>query len=173
MKYVVGYSSSILNGADLLSSAFLAQDLAEAFLSEALSESRKKYGSTELIASVLNGYETPNPIGKKATRAEMVLLSTHIDPEVEPYIRRAIRSFVGAVPIHTVSFPSAAHLVLRGLFPHERDFLALRVGTDVTELAFVKQTHIAGIEAAAVGTKIFTTAAREQGIEPAGAIPGA
>lgn len=142
----------------------------EAMLAEALAEERKTSGTTSLIASVLNGYETPNPVGKRTTRAEIVLLSSAIDAEIEPYIKRAIRSFVGAAPLEFISFASASHLVLRGLFPHERDFLALRIGTEGSELAFIKHGHLAGIETAGAGTSLFAKAAREHGIVSPGGV---
>lgn len=120
--------------------------------------------STTLIASILNGYEVDRPIGKRATKAEVVLMSNCIDQEIEPSVKRAVRSFVGAAPLQFVSFPSAAHLVLQGLFPHERDFLAFSIGNEATEIAFVKQGHLTGIETVMVGALSFSEAAREEGV---------
>ncbi len=136
----------------------------EEMLRDSLLEKSRRGCTTSLIASVLNGYETARPIGKRVTKAEVVLLSCCIDQEIESSIKRAVRSFVGAVPLQFVSFPSAAHLVLEGLFPHERDFLAFSIGNETTEIAFIKQGHLTGIETVMAGVLSFTKAAREEGI---------
>lgn len=136
----------------------------EAMLHEAMAEGKKDGSTVSRIASVLNGYETPMPVGKRATRAEIVLLASSIEPEIEPYIKRAVRSFVGSAHLSYVSFGSTAHLVLEGHFPHERDFIALRIGTEATELASIKQNHLVGVETVPVGAGHFTRAAREHGI---------
>lgn len=143
----------------------------EAMLHAALGKKSGHGCTTTLIASVLNGYETQQPIGKRTSKAEVVLLSCCLDPEIESFIKRAVRTFSGGVPLRFVSFPNAAHLVLQGLFPHERDFLAFSVGNETTEIAFIKQGHLAGIETAAVGTDIFAKAAKENGINtPSGVV---
>jgi hypothetical protein len=139
-----------------------------AMLSEALSV---KEGSAVLVGASLNGYETEDPVGKHVLRAELSVLVSTTDPEVERLAKRAVRSFAGSAPITLASFPDAATYVLRGFFPHERDFLAVRVGYASTEIAHVKQGRLAGIEVAHEGAGALIEAGKSSGVST-GAVTG-
>lgn len=112
-------------------------------LSEAIASSppvpsgRVSYGES-VIATILNGYDVPEPFGKRANRAEVVILSSTLDKDVTERIRASIRRLYHTHTISFAAFGPVTYAVLRDLYPHEKDFLVLDVATEDTDLAFVK-----------------------------------
>lgn len=108
------------------------------------SEGRIESGRT-VIATMLNGYETANPFGKKAKRADLVILSSTLEKEASKAILASLRR---AFHTHTVSltaFAPAAYAVFRDLYPHQKDFIVLDVSGAATDAAFVKRGLLAGV----------------------------
>lgn len=101
------------------------------------SENRVSFGES-VIATILNGYDIADPFGKKANRAEVVILSSTLDKDVTEQIRDRIRKLYHTHSITFTAFAPVTYAVLRDLYPHERDFLVLDVATEDTDLAFVK-----------------------------------
>lgn len=101
------------------------------------SENRVSFGES-VIATILNGYDIADPFGKKANRAEVVILSSTLDKGVTEEIRSRIRKLYHTHSISFTAFAPVTYAVLRDLYPHERDFLVLDVATEDTDLAFVK-----------------------------------
>ncbi|CAN5769033.1 hypothetical protein BH11PAT2_BH11PAT2_09620 [soil metagenome] len=91
-----------------------------------------------VIATILNGYEIPNPLGKRATRAEVVILSSTLESSITDEIRTRVRKWYHTHDITFVAFAPVTYAVLRDLYPHENDFLILDVSGEGTDLAFVK-----------------------------------
>ncbi|MEO6536273.1 MAG: hypothetical protein ABIT47_01140 [Candidatus Paceibacterota bacterium] len=91
-----------------------------------------------VIATILNGYEIPDPIGKQATRAEVVILSSTLEAALTDEIRTRVRRWYHTHDITFVAFAPVTYAVLRDLYPHEKDFLILNVSGEGTDLAFVK-----------------------------------
>ncbi|HWU24382.1 MAG TPA: hypothetical protein VN086_01345 [Candidatus Paceibacterota bacterium] len=102
-----------------------------------VSENRVSFGES-VIATILNGYDIADPFGKKANRAEVVILSSSLDKDVTEQIRNRIRKLYHTHSISFTAFAPVTYAVLRDLYPHERDFLVLDVATEDTDLAFVK-----------------------------------
>lgn len=98
---------------------------------------RVSFGES-VIATILNGYEIPDPIGKKANRAEVVILSSTLEKKVTEDIRTRVRKLYHTHTINFTAFAPVAYTVLRDLYPHEKDFLVLDVEADGTDLAFIK-----------------------------------
>ncbi len=142
------------------------------FTKNLLSEAMPEKGRATVVATVLNGYETLEPVGKQASRAEIAVLSSHIDPEVERLTKRAVRSFTGAAPLRYVAFADAVPQVLKDFFPHEREFLALSIGETTTDVAFIKQGHLAGFETAPAGSAGFYASAKSAGVSARGVVDG-
>lgn len=100
-------------------------------------ENRIGFGES-VIATILNGYDIADPFGKKANRAEIVILSSTLDKDVTEQIRNRIRKLYHTHSISFTAFAPVTYAVLRDLYPHERDFLVLDVAMEDTDLAFVK-----------------------------------
>ncbi|MCI0597890.1 hypothetical protein L0Y34_02360 [Candidatus Parcubacteria bacterium] len=136
-------------------------------LSDALAKA--KGNDAAVIATVLNGYETGVPIGKRVTRAEIYVLSSKQDTEVWPRARSVIRQFAGAQVMKPLSFPILAYSILRRTFAAQSDFMTLRIGRETSDIAFVRRGLLAGIETVSCGSDMFFKAAQESGLS-AGAL---
>jgi hypothetical protein len=91
-----------------------------------------------VIATLLNGYETPRPFGKKVTRADMIVLSSLVDKEVAQEVEKVLRKTYHTHALTLTAFASVAYEVFRDIYPHEKDFLVLEVSGEATDVAFVK-----------------------------------
>lgn len=105
---------------------------------EAVSEGRIPSGEL-VIATLLNGYETKNPFGKKAERAELVILSSTIEAKVAASIREEITKLYHTKDVRLTAFAPVSYTVLRDLYPHEKDFLVLHASGEATDLALIKR----------------------------------
>jgi hypothetical protein len=94
--------------------------------------------SESVIATLLNGYETPNPFGKKVSRADLMILSSLLDASVAKDIERLLRTTYHTHALTLTAFAPVAYSVFRDLYPHEKDFLVLDVSGEATDIAFVK-----------------------------------
>ncbi|HRH24034.1 MAG TPA: hypothetical protein PK109_00375 [Candidatus Paceibacterota bacterium] len=123
-----------------------------------------RYSSEEsVLATLLNGYETPQPVGKRAKRAEIILLGATMEEETAKLMRRALSSFSA---LHEVRFSGLASVVSTAValaFPHEKEYLALRVSGEVTELVFVKRGHPMFVSHIPSGLNVFARAAKSTG----------
>ncbi len=112
-----------------------------------------RIGSGQLvIATILNGYDVPNPIGKTVNRAEVVILSSTLDKEVTESVRTRIRSLYHTHRITFAAFTPTAYSVLRNLYPHQKDFLMLSVSGEGTDLASVHNGLLSDIASLPAGT---------------------
>lgn len=102
-----------------------------------LPEERVSLGQS-VIATILNGYDVPDGIGKKVNRAEIVILSSSLDEHITGELRARIKKLYHTHDISFVAFAPVAFTVLRDLYPHEKDFLVLSVAAEGTDMAFVK-----------------------------------
>lgn len=98
-----------------------------------------------VIATLLNGYETNEPFGKRATRADLVVLTTTLDEQVLLAIRAAITRAYNRKEMRIVGFPFVAYTVLRDTYPHERDYLIVDVTGEATDIAMVKRGVLIGV----------------------------
>ena len=92
-----------------------------------------------VIATLLNGYETPKPFGKKITRADMIILSSLLDEKVSKAIEKTLRKTYHTHALTMTAFASVSYAGFRDIYPHENDFLVLEVTGEATDIAFVKR----------------------------------
>lgn len=141
---------------------FTNADLEQAKKRNALPE--KRFRSEEyVVATLLNGYPTKNPIGKKATRAEIIMLSASIPEDTATLLRH---SLAGLSSHHEVNFAGFASIVFAGVslaFPHEKDYLALRVSGEATELMHVARGYPTALARVGCGLSCFSRAASAGG----------
>lgn len=91
-----------------------------------------------VIATLLNGYETPDPFGKKASRADMIILSSLLDTAVSSRVEHILRKTYHTHSLALTAFAPIAYAVFRDIYPHEKDFLVLEVSDEATSIVFVK-----------------------------------
>lgn len=112
----------------------------------------------DVIATILNGYEVAHPFGKKAKRADLVVLSSSLEEKVAASIERTLRKSFHAHDITLAAFAPIAYAVIRDLFPHEQDFLIIDVEGEATDLAFVKRGLLADVACVPQGTNALLEA---------------
>jgi hypothetical protein len=91
-----------------------------------------------VIATMLNGYEIGNPFGKKAKRADMIVLSSSIDKELAHAVTKQLRKSYHTHDIGITAFAPVTYSVFRDIYQHEKDYVVLDVSGEGTDLAFVK-----------------------------------
>ena len=91
-----------------------------------------------MIAILLNGYEISKPFGKKATRAELIILSSLLDTTVAKAVENTLRKTYHTHALTMTAFAPAAYSVFRDIYPHEKDFLILDISGEATDVIFVK-----------------------------------
>lgn len=122
-----------------------------ALLEEAVSEfGRAKEGrivsGRTVIATMLNGYETGNPFGKKTKRADLVLLASTLEKETARLVETSLRHAFHTHVVELTAFAPAAYSVFRDLYPHQKEFIVLDVSGSATDAAFVKRGLLAGVK---------------------------
>ncbi|MEA2702044.1 MAG: hypothetical protein QOE22_753 [Candidatus Parcubacteria bacterium] len=110
-----------------------------------------------VIASLLNGYLTADPYGKRAKRAEIIVLSTSLDETIMDPVEEILRKSFHTHDIRYASFTEPSFRALQELYPHEKDFLLMTVTNEATEAASVKRGHLMDAGTIACGSHGFTS----------------
>ena len=92
-----------------------------------------------VIATLLNGYETPKPVGKKAIRADVYILSSLIDKVIAKNIEKALRKTYHTHALTLTAFASVSFSAFRNVYPHEKDFILLDVTGESTTIEFIQK----------------------------------
>ena len=121
-----------------------------------------------VVATLLNGYETGKPVGKRAVRAEIIVLSATMGEETYAIMRRTLAGLAESHQVAFSTFASVSYRSLRSAFPHQEDFLTVRVSGEASEFCFVKRGFPISTGAVAEGLNSFSRAARESGISAYG-----
>ena len=79
----------------------------------------KSIADESIIGTVLNGYETSEPYGKKIHRASITILTSFIDKNISESIRAALRDLYHAERIFLIAGKSLRYQAIRAAFPHE------------------------------------------------------
>lgn len=116
-----------------------------------------------VIATLLNGYAVEQPFGKRAERAELVILSASVRKDIGEYIDGLLRALFHIRTITPIAFAPASYEVLRDLYPLEKDFLMLAVSDDCTDVANVKHGRLMDAGAVSCGTNGLLRAVRKAG----------
>ena len=72
-----------------------------------------------IIVTVLNGYETAEPYGKKIHRASVTILTSFIDKTISESIRATLRGLYHTERIFLIAGKSLRYQAMRAAFPHE------------------------------------------------------
>ncbi|MBU6323215.1 MAG: hypothetical protein KGI41_02985 [Patescibacteria group bacterium] len=125
-----------------------------------------------VIATLLNGYETNEPFGKRATRAELVVLTTTLLEQAALAIKGAIARAYNRKSMRVVGFPFVAYTVFRDVYPHERDYLIVDVTGEATAVSLVKRGILVDVATCSCGLNdLLRLAHAHAGAGEAGALP--
>jgi hypothetical protein len=116
-----------------------------------------------VIASILNGYETSNPFGKRASRADLIVLTSTIDRTALKLIQAGLRKTFHTSAITVTAFAPVSYAVFRDLYPHQKDFVVLDVSGTGSDVAFVKRGLLADTHAIPYGLHDLSQALRKAG----------
>ena len=107
--------------------------------------SEKFLADESTVGTILNGYETHNPYGKKAHRASVIILTSLIDKLVAEGIRMALESAYHSKHILSIAGNSLRYQAMQKVFPHERNALILDAMGHSTSLALVRNGLLVSI----------------------------
>ncbi len=116
-----------------------------------------------IIGTLLNGYETSQPYGKKVNRAEIVVLSSYVQNDIAEKIEKVVRKTYHTHALTVTAFASVAYTALHELYPHEKDFLVLEVSGEATDIAFVKRGFLVDITSLSHGLNDLLRSAKTIG----------
>lgn len=133
---------------------------------DALPQGRIESGES-VIATMLNGYETNDPFGKKITRADLVILSSTVDRDLSEAVERTVRKSYHTHDVRITAFAPVAYELLRDLYPLQKDFLVLDVSGTGTDIAFVKNGLLVDVQSIQSGVHDLMNAAKAGGITSA------
>ncbi len=97
------------------------------------------------IAVRLNGYQTSQPFGKQAKLAEIVILSSTVEESITDKVRKALRASYHSHHITFTAFAPLAYIVLRDMYPHEREFMVIDVTGEATEMVFIRHGFLSSV----------------------------
>ena len=120
--------------------------------------SGKIFLDTSVIATVLDGYETLDPYGKKVHTASVIILTTLVDQLVNDTVRSIFQNLYHTKRILLRSGSALRYLAMRGAFPHERDALILDATGPSASIALVQKGLLVAVSEAAVGGAEATAA---------------
>ncbi len=91
------------------------------------------------IKTMLNGYETSNPLDQKAKELEMIIFISISPEQVLKNIEKTIGKYFHFKDIKFSSFSLVSFAVTRDLFAHNEDFLLIDIGGEVTNISMTKK----------------------------------
>ena len=98
-----------------------------------------------IISTLLNGYETRDPYGKRARRAEIVVLTSFLDARVSRAIYSTLGGLYHTKNIQFISGSSLRYQAMRMAFPLERNALMLDVTGPLTSIVLVRNALFVAI----------------------------
>lgn len=106
-----------------------------------------------VIATILNGYEIPNPFGKQVKRVELVILSSTLLKSITETVEKTLRKAFHSHEITFTGFAPVSYRVFRDLYPHENDYLILDIRGERSDLAFIQRGLLRDVGSIPHGTR--------------------
>lgn len=92
-----------------------------------------------IIGTILNGYETANPYGKKAHRAAAIILTSFIERKIAESVLAILQQLYHTRHILPIAGSSLRYQAMRAAFPHERDALILDATGSLTSIMLMRR----------------------------------
>lgn len=101
-----------------------------------------------IIGTLLNGYETRQPYGKRAHRVAIMALSSFVKSDVLSSVASALRSLYHIRAQFSIAGSSLRYQAIREVFPHEGDAILLdAIGTEVSISLIRRGLLVASLDA--------------------------
>ncbi len=94
------------------------------------------------IKTMLNGYETSNPLNQKTSELEMSVFISISGEQILKKIEESIRVYFSFEEIKFSSFAMASFAVVRDIFTESENFLLIDIGGEVTDISMVKKNTL-------------------------------
>ncbi len=91
------------------------------------------------VKTMLNGYETEDPIDQKVEEVDMTLFMSMSPEHVLKSFENTVNKYFHHNTIKFSSFTMASFAVMKNIFPDQPNFLLIDVGGEVTDIAMVKK----------------------------------
>ncbi|MFA5778307.1 MAG: cell division protein FtsA [Candidatus Paceibacterota bacterium] len=91
------------------------------------------------IKTMLNGYETPKPLGQKTKELEMVIYISISGERILKKIEDTIQKYFHLKQMRFCSFALSSFTVARDMYAQQENFLLVDIGGEVTDIAMAKK----------------------------------
>lgn len=91
------------------------------------------------MKTVLNGYPSSDPIGKKVSKVEMTLFLSMASEHVLEKIELGIGKYFHSSKINYSSFVLSSFSVSRDMFMNRENFLLIDIGGEITDISMIKK----------------------------------
>ena len=98
-----------------------------------------------IIGTILNGYETREPYGKKVHRASILILTSFIDEKTSESIAQTLGKLFHTKNILSIAGSSLRYQAMRTIFPHERDALVFDAIGPLVSIALVRRDLLVAV----------------------------
>ena len=101
---------------------------------------KKMLVDNSIIGTVLNGYETHKPYGRKVHRARIIVLTSLIEEKVAQDITTMLRGLYHTKNILPITDSSLRYQAMREAFPHEQDAIIIdATSASLTSISLVRK----------------------------------
>lgn len=90
------------------------------------------------IKTMLNGYETPDPINQKAKELDMTIFISMGGEDILKKIEETIKKHFHAKRITFSSLALSSFAVIRDIYSKKENFLLINIGGEVTDISMIK-----------------------------------
>jgi hypothetical protein len=106
-----------------------------------------------IIGTILNGYETKSPYGKKVHRASVIILTSLIESHVAAGIVSTLEHLYHSKNVLPIAGSSLRYQAMRQVFPHERDAIILdATNEELSSISLVRK----GLIVCLIQTKVLS-----------------
>jgi len=98
-----------------------------------------------IIGTILNGYETREPYGRKVRRAAVIVLTSLVNEEISKTIISTLRGLFHTSDIFSIAGSSLRYQAMRIAFPHEHDTLILDAMGPLISVALIHKNLLVAV----------------------------
>ncbi len=109
-------------------------------------EEKKMLVDESIIGTILNGYGTQEPYGKKANHASVIVLTSLIESGIATNIVSTLEHLFHRTSVLPIAGNSLRYQAMREVFPHERDALILdATNEELSSISLVRRGLIVSL----------------------------
>lgn len=106
------------------------------------SETPLKLIELKNIKTMLNGYESSNPLNQKAKELEMTIFLSMGNEQILGKIKETIEKHFHLKEIKFSSFVLSSFAVIRDMYEKSENFLLINIGGEVTDMSIIKKNSL-------------------------------